>query len=89
MAVPFALRVSTADSASHRPSLKMTDARSVAIRNLQTTIYRLFLYLPAILSLIFCKKTAEQFHHLEFDFIGGLFPVGEQTDLGGGEACLG
>ena len=40
MAVPFALRVSTADSASRRPSLKMTDARSVAIRNLQTTIYR-------------------------------------------------
>ena len=40
MAVPFALRVSTADSASRRPSLKMTGACSDAIRNLQTTIYR-------------------------------------------------
>ena len=41
MAVPFALRVSTADSASRRPSLKMTGARSDAIRNLQTKIYRI------------------------------------------------
>ena len=31
MAVPFALRVSTADSAPRRPSLKMTDARGFAI----------------------------------------------------------